>query len=210
MINRPSTEERRQLLSRRASLCTAPLVMYGDSLTHYWEKEGRLAWEKYLAPLKAAAFGIEGDCTNDLKERLEQGELNMARDPSAVMLLVGTNNTTANWGKEPVETTLAGIRELAEMILNHFPLTKLYIQKIFPRGRARKNAVRSKGERINAELEQWDLPRTTILSHGDFLLLDDGRINPEYTTDYIHLTEKGYEEWGQLLARDFSFLSDQK
>lgn len=204
MISRPSTAERRELLRARASSCKSPIVFYGDSLIHYWEKEGKEAWDKYLAPLDITPFGIEGDCTSDLKERFRDGELDLAQAPASVMLLIGTNNTTTNWGKEPIEHTLTGIRELAEIILEKFPFTHLYIQKIFPRGRAIKNAVRNKGERINCDLDLWNMPRMTVLSHGELLLDENSRINPELTTDYIHLSQKGYELWASELYKIFS------
>lgn len=200
MNKSPLRQERCKLLQKRAKSCHADIVFYGDSLTHYWEKEGAESWNKYLRPLNAEAFGVEGDCTGDLQERLENGELNLAQDPRLCFLLIGTNNTTADWGKEPVETSFEGIRTIAEMILHQFPMTHLYIEQIFPRGRARHNAVRTKGEKINDMLERSNLPRTTILSHGNLILDEDGLVKKEYTTDYIHLTPQAYEKWGQALA----------
>lgn len=192
------------MLKQRASTCSSPIIFYGDSLTHYWEREGKQAWDTYLKHLNITPFGIEGDTTEDLKERLLGGELDLASPPRAVMLFIGTNNTTANWGKEPIEQTLAQIKELADMILTKFPQTHLYIQKIFPRGRAAKNAVRKKGERINAEMDTWTLPRTTLLSHGELLLREDSSINPDFTTDYIHLSPLGYEVWAKALQSTFT------
>lgn len=200
MNRSPLWEERTTLLRKRARNSHADIVFYGDSLTHYWEKEGQEAWNRYLRPLNVEAFGMENDCTNDLIERLEKGELELAQDPRLSFLLIGTNNTTSDWGKEPVETTLEGIRTVAEMILNKFPMTHLFIEELFPRGRALKNAVRAKGERINVAMEMWQIPRTTILNDGQLMLDEEGRIKPEYTTDYIHLSPMGYEEWARRLS----------
>ncbi len=195
------TVKRRALLKKRALDCRADIVFYGDSLTHYWETEGKEAWLRHLAPLNAESFGVEGDTTRELKARLEEGEMNLALDPKICVLLIGTNNTTANWGKEPVEETLDGIREIAEMLLHKFPLTRLIIEEIFPRGRAVKNAVRAKGQKINEVLRTWNLPRTSLRADGALLLDDEGRIRPEYTTDYIHLSPEGYELWAAELSK---------
>ena len=56
MNRSPIWAERSKQLRQRASNCHADIVFYGDSLTHYWEKEGKDAWNKYLRPLNAEAF----------------------------------------------------------------------------------------------------------------------------------------------------------
>src|SRR5688500_7825073 len=71
------------------------LLLLGDSITEAWRGQKAL-WAERFAPLKAANFGMSGDCTQHVLWRLRNGALDGLK-PKAVMLLIGTNNL--GWSK---------------------------------------------------------------------------------------------------------------
>src|SRR5262249_49808123 len=51
------------------------VLFLGDSITYGWRSEGKTAWARHIAPLRAANFGIGGDRTQHVLWRILNGEL---------------------------------------------------------------------------------------------------------------------------------------
>ena len=73
------------------------VLFLGDSITDFWrspnpERGGKAVWDREIAPLKAANFGISGDRTQHVLWRLRNGEAD-GYQPKVVVLMIGTNNT---------------------------------------------------------------------------------------------------------------------
>src|SRR5262245_53149266 len=102
------------------------LLLLGDSITEAWRGQKAL-WEERFAPLKAANFGLSGDCAHHLLWRLRNGELETP--PKAVMLLIGTNDL--GWGKRDVDATVAGVEALVGELRGK---TRILLLGVFPRG----------------------------------------------------------------------------
>lgn len=193
-------EERCSLLRARAAKSQAEVIFYGDSHMHFWELVGKSSWDKWIAPLGAVAFGVYGDTTENLKERLLEGEMNFVCAPKIIVLLIGSNNTVVHWGKEPAEKTIAGIHEIVVMLHERFPEAIILLEGLFPRGRTAKNPVRRKRDAINRVLSAWTYPFVHYLYHAPLLLDAEDHINPVVCEDGIHLNAAGYERWAQVLA----------
>src|SRR5438876_9285320 len=88
------------------------VVFLGDSITQGWEGNGKNAWQKHFAPLKAINLGIGGDQTGHVLWRItEGGEFETIR-PKVVVLMIGTNNT----GGHKAEDIAGGITEIVKTI----------------------------------------------------------------------------------------------
>jgi hypothetical protein len=80
------------------------LVFLGDSLTRRWEDNIDL-WNRYFAAYNAANFGVGGDCLENIKWRVLNGELD-GIDPKVIIVLAGTNNLD----KDSEETIVGGLK----------------------------------------------------------------------------------------------------
>lgn len=162
------------------------LLLLGDSITEAWRGQKAL-WEERFAPLKAANFGLAGDCTQHLLWRLRNGELDGLR-PRKVMLMIGTNNL--GWGKQDVESTVAGVKAVLEEIRKRTPSAKILLLGILPR---QDLDLKEKIGEVNAALAKLD--GVTFLNFGDRLL-------PAMLPDGMHLSEAGFRIWADAVKAE--------
>ncbi|MDR2213197.1 MAG: GDSL-type esterase/lipase family protein, partial [Pseudomonadales bacterium] len=83
------------------------VLFMGDSITDWWRndmppRDGKAVFDEYFGDLKVANFGIAGDTTQGVLDRLDNGE-GEGFQPKAIMLMIGTNNTRANLSGEIAE-----------------------------------------------------------------------------------------------------------
>src|ERR1700722_1369548 len=67
------------------------VIFSGDSITFQWRNVGKAVWDKYYGAMKAVNFGHNGDGTQHLLWRLQNGECD-GPAPKVVVLMIGTNN----------------------------------------------------------------------------------------------------------------------
>ncbi len=121
------------------------LLFMGDSITDFWRNNGRggatgdaapmagkPVFEKYYGAMKTANFGIAGDTTQGVLWRLQNGE-GEGYKPKAIMLMIGTNNTSAR--NTPTEIAM-GVAAVAFELRKDFPDAKILLLGIFPRSGA--------------------------------------------------------------------------
>lgn len=89
---------RHQAVLDRIAYGNIDLLMIGDSITHRWEKAGKATWDKYYASRNAVKMGFDGDRTEQVLWRLENGEVENIRTKLAT-LMIGTNNSLGNRNK---------------------------------------------------------------------------------------------------------------
>ena len=83
------------------------VVFFGDSITARWDEPGYPGlpvWNSEIAPLGAVDFGLDGDLTQDLIWRLENGELDGAprwRSSRSGPTTCSTRSRTRRRGKRP-------------------------------------------------------------------------------------------------------------
>jgi lysophospholipase L1-like esterase len=169
------------------------LLFMGDSITHRWENAQDI-WQKYFGQYNPADFGIEGDKTQNVLWRFENGELDNIH-PKVVVLLIGTNNIGY-----PAADIVKADTKIVREIHRRIPNTKVLLLGILPRGADANDPVRAKIKSVNAELSKLDNRRNTrYLDFGDKLLDPNGNITKEMMPDSLHPTHEGYQIWADSM-----------
>jgi platelet-activating factor acetylhydrolase IB subunit beta/gamma len=171
------------------------LVFLGDSLTRRWEDNIDL-WNKYFVAYNAANFGVGGDCLENIKWRVLNGELD-GIDPKVIIILAGTNNLD----KDSEETIVDGIREIAEIVQHKLKNTKLVILGLLPRNvnETGINYAQRIG-RINRQLDSlYAKTEITYRDIGTDLINEQGVVSDTIMPDGLHLNSNGYEIIGPKL-----------
>lgn len=188
----------------------AQLVFLGDSITQGWEGNGKEAWAKTWAPLKAANFGIGGDRTEHVIWRLQHGNFDGIK-PKLVVLMIGTNNT-GHQGRPQQELggaiyncdaaqTAEGVKMILDILGKKLPETKVLLLGIFPRGATKDAAMRKQNVATNNIISGLaDGKRVSYLDIGNTFLQPDGTLPKEIMPDLLHLNAKGYEMWTAAIA----------
>jgi lysophospholipase L1-like esterase len=164
------------------------LLLLGDSITEAWKGQKAL-WAERFAPLKAANLGMSGDCTQHLLWRLRNGALE--GKPRAALVLIGTNNL--GWGKQSVESTVAGV----EAVVAELRGARVLLLGLFPRGEKPDDPCRAKIRAVNAGLSK--IPNVRYLDLGNLFLKPDGTIDAVLMPDFLHLSEAGYRVWADAV-----------
>ncbi len=171
------------------------LLFVGDSITDRWRNVGRPVWDKYFAPLKAANFGIDGDNTQRVLWRMQNGEL-VGYKSKLIVLMIGTNNINSNSSVEIAD----GIRLILLELKKHQPLSKVLLLGIFPRGLQASDPYRSSIHDINLKLAALaDDKQIFFLDIGSAFLASDGRLTTEIMPDGLHLSLAGYQIWADTI-----------
>lgn len=175
------------------------IVFVGDSLTDGYKLD------KHYADLDLAVYnrGIGGDTTFGVLGRMGVSIYDIK--PSKVVLLIGGNDV--NGEVEPdiiIENSLQIVSEIKE----NLPETEIYFVSMIPQN----NDIKMYGDfsaevhvakimEINAEIEKVLKNEKNVTYIDLFSLLKDENnlLVKEYSTDGLHLTEKGYEIWTNAL-----------
>lgn len=168
------------------------ILLIGNSITHYWSgepysprHEGTKSWPKLFKGKRVTNMGFGWDRLENVFWRLQHGELDDCR-PEKIFTFLGTNNLEKNTNEEIV----AGLVELAALIVEKQPQAKLYVTCIYPRRDqeeriAKLNALLKQELKTSAQVE--------ILDINDKLLLNNGKLNEMLFSDGLHPNEKGYK-----------------
>jgi lysophospholipase L1-like esterase len=169
------------------------LLFIGDSITNRWRTVDKL-WQERYGQYQPANFGIEGDQTQHVLWRFDNGELDGIR-PKVVVVMIGTNNMGF-----PAEEIVKGNKQVVAEIHRRLPDTKVLLLGIFPRGAQATDPVRAKIRGINAELARLDDGnKTRFLDISSKLLAADGNLSPEVAPDALHLSPQGYQLWADAM-----------
>ncbi len=185
----------------------ADLLFMGDSITDFWRNEegpfaGKKVLDEHFSKWKVANFGIAGDTTQGVLYRLKNGE-GEGITPSAVMLMIGTNNISSNTAPEIAEGIGAVVLELQ----SRFPNAKILLLGIFPRGAANDN-VRRQIQEINRSIAKLHDGKTVhYMDIGHEFLDAEGNIPKEIMVDGLHPSTKGYELWAMAVKDKLSELT---
>jgi len=174
------------------------VLFLGDSITDAWRGgAAKPTWEKYFVPLKAANFGIGGDRTEHVLWRISNGELEGIR-PKVAVLMIGTNNSGGN----SAEQIAAGIKAIVHKIGELSPQTKILLLGVFPRGAKAGTPVREKIAAINKDIAKLDDggKHVKYLDIGSKFTKEDGTLTKDIMPDFLHLSGRGYEIWGEAIA----------
>jgi lysophospholipase L1-like esterase len=177
------------------------VLFIGDSLTHFWSEEGAAAWERGLAPLGAAQFGIPGDHCATLLGRLRPELAALGAPPDQVVLLFGTNNVIAAPTHAPGEAVAYALAHIIDVIRSTLPTARLTVVSVLPR-RATEPHVRVHTAAVNATLAaQATAQGYRFLDlHAAFAdPADPGLGDARWLKDEVHLNAAGYDRYLELL-----------
>ncbi|OGV52601.1 MAG: hypothetical protein A2X45_04310 [Lentisphaerae bacterium GWF2_50_93] len=172
-------------------------VIMGDSITGAWEKEGKEAWDKNIAPLKACSFGNGGDGIEHLLWRVKNSGLGKDFQPRLVTVLVGVNNL---FNADPMDLA-AGMKNLIDEIRKMSPTTKILVLGIFPVGEKSDDQRRQMIKNVNAQYEKLaDNKDIFYLDFGSSFVESNGSLSKDLIRpDNVHLTAKGYDMYVEKL-----------
>ena len=207
------------------------LVLIGDSITHSLGElnDGKYApnqavWNRHFAPRHAMNLGMNGQRTEEILWNLQHGELDFAKSPKVVMLLIGTNNCDdRNFARvHTPEQILAGTKAIVDLIRQRHPATKILVLRIFPRGGDNEKSVsppafnsspqcietcRRAGE-LTAKLADGEHVFWLDVNH--VFLRPDGTINTDLMWDLLHPSPAGAEAWVRAVEPTLARLMGDK
>lgn len=193
-------KDRHNALSKSLKENPCDILFIGDSITHFWEREGKAMWDETFGPFHPANFGISADRTEQVLWRLDDSKLETPRPPKVCVIHIGTNNTGHYKTAQAPEDTAKGIAEIAKRLTGKFPKTEVIILHIFPRGTTVDDPMRVHNEKINSLLDKLKMKRVKVVNINKAFLNADGTFKPGLTNDHLHFTAKGYEVWAKALV----------
>ena len=179
-----------RLLAKRSEISDAKgefdLVFFGDSITHRWESTGKDSLAELRKAYSVLDIGYEGDRTQHLVWRGENGELD-GYAAKCVMLTVGTNN-----GDDSPADTAAGIKKILGVIAKKQPTATTLLLPIFPRGSGASDVNRVRNERVNSMIKDYADGKKVVWVDFNDRWLDANGDTKWVMPDGLHPNAEGY------------------
>jgi len=160
------------------------VLLAGDSITEGW-----LGTDiDFGVPM--SNHGIGWDTVTGLKSRLPQM---LQHSPDKVFILIGTNDIGYN---RQAEVMAGELSEIVEVFKREKPSVKIFIQSVMPREVEALAAV----DNINLAYKEVTKEQgVTFIDLGPVFTAPNRTLKPELTYDGLHLNEKGYQVWAEVL-----------
>jgi len=174
------------------------IVFLGDSITQGWHDD----FDGLFPELKLANRGISGDTTRGILYRLPEDVL--ALNPSAVVLLIGTNDLE----EQATPWTIASnYRLIIEALLRHNPTMPVIVCEIMPSSGVKKRPAYLI-RRINQLIREAvaDQPQVTVLETWKLFAGPDNDAKADEFPDLLHPNNGGYAKWAAALRPVFATL----
>ncbi len=174
----------------QAQQAVNPIVFFGDSITYNWGTGDRTApgtsvFAKDFAALGAANFGIYGDTTANLIERVQGGDF--AGKPKVAVVMIGFNDLLHGETSLQAATGVAGVVQSIEAAS---PRTTILLLGVLPSDQAA----------MNPKIQQLDALISVLGNHpgviyenpgAQFLGTNDAA-QPDLLIDGVHPDLAGY------------------
>lgn len=171
------------------------IVFLGNSLTEGGQ------WEKYFPEAAPVNRGISGDNTEGMLNRIDE----IAEShPRFLFILAGINDISQNL---PNKQIIKQYRSIIKQVKEESPNTVIYIQSLLPINNnfARYKRLIGKEKQIgklNKELKKLaSKERVSFLNINPLYMDAQGKLDPKYTNDGLHLTETSYNIWVNELQK---------
>lgn len=189
----PTYEQWRQLLALEARAVANGqgdnrlAVIVGDSLSMWFPSDRLPAEQLWLNQ------AISGDTTRGVLQRL--GDFAETR-PDVVYVMAGVNDLKAGAADAEI---LGNLQQIVQRLRQTHPQAKIVLQSILPT--RVPNIPNQRIVQINRQLATIARRHNAVFLnlHRQFTALD-GAMQPAYTTDGVHLNDRGYATW-QLSLR---------
>jgi lysophospholipase L1-like esterase len=186
------------------------ILLVGDSITHSWNKHPELS-KAFFAGQRVFNLGQPADKTENIVWRLLNHQM-VNISPQVAIILAGTNNS--NGDEYSAEEIAGGVEAIIQVLQAKLPKTKILLLGIFPRGSyeqrigiksglasAVMNPQWEKINQVNRIIETFaDGENVVYLNINQAFLTEDGALPITVMPDMLHLSEKGYEIWGQSMT----------
>ncbi|MFI3267439.1 MAG: GDSL-type esterase/lipase family protein [Rikenellaceae bacterium] len=176
------------------------ILMLGNSITQGTNRNraltaGNRDLTPYFKEYSWESAGISGDKTQNLLWRIQTGEYNSAT-PKYVTIAIGVNNLGAD---DDAPSTLEGILAVTEAAKIEFPNSKIILFGLLPTMSTEKRL--EDYYTIQSELKKLDLgEQVTYVDPTPHFTDEEGKPRTDlYRPDMIHLIDKGYEVWCNLI-----------
>jgi lysophospholipase L1-like esterase len=164
------------------------IVFFGDSITQGWSDDFR----GKFPGLNVANRGISGDTSRGLLARVDEDVL--ALDPSAIVLLIGTNDIGVKVAPEDIA---ANIKLLLKKIAAHNPNIPIILCEVMPTSGAKQHRPVDQVRKLNGLLT--DMVRgnkqVTMLDTYTLFAGPDGEATLAEFPDLLHPNDIGYNKW---------------
>ena len=166
------------------------IVLFGDSITHNWEKQGKECLDELSKTYSVLDIGYSGDRTQHLIWRGLNGELDGYK-AKCVMLMIGTNNSD----KDAPEDIAKGIRRILDVIAKKQPQARTILLPIFPRGENAADKRRACNDKVNAIIRDYADGNKVVWLDFNSQFLDENGDTKWIMPDRLHLDADGYRIW---------------
>ncbi|MEZ0298559.1 MAG: GDSL-type esterase/lipase family protein [Candidatus Methylacidiphilales bacterium] len=194
------TDNRKYFWDKRSDSQGA-VVFVGDSLIGNWA-QAKVPTNKAFPQLKLVVNrGIGGDTSRGVLFRFQEDVLDL--HPTAIVILVGTNDLSAH-GKP--EDTISNLTELIDAARKATPGIPLVLCTIPPRDVPKAPIDHSKLVELNERIATLGKEKENVAVLDLFSLLanSDGKPTPEFfRADQIHLSDAGYEKFAEAISKIF-------
>jgi lysophospholipase L1-like esterase len=174
------------------------VVFLGDSITQGWGNDFKGAFPG----MKLANRGIGGDTTRGMLIRLQEDVL--ALNPSAIVLLLGTNDIEV---EVPAEAIGRNFEKILKAIKAHNSKVPIVLCRMFPSSETKKRpAATIKAVNALYEATVKGDPQVTVVDTWSLFANAEGDATPQWFPDLLHLNPDGYARWGGALRTIFATL----
>lgn len=187
---------RHQKVCEQVRNSNAGLLMIGDSIMQGWEDEGHALWQQFYEKRQAVNLGFDGDRTDHLLWRLENGEVEGIA-PKIAVVLIGTNDIAMG---RSARHTASGIQAILSALQRRLPDTKIVLLSIFPRSATRYDRLRQTIDATNDLIAHYaDSKQVFYLDLTKQFVDEKGYIPKELMPDFVHPSKLGYQIWAETM-----------
>ena len=178
--------------TREGPYAEGGVVFVGSSSIRLWS-----TLERDMQPLPVVQHGFGGAKLGDVAFYAEQ--LVNPFDPQAVVVFAGTNDLHPGATKPP-EVLLETYRRFVARVRADLPGVPIYFIGITPS--PLRWEIWDQAQETNRLVQAWSStePNLFYIETGPALLGSDGQPDPDsYAFDGLHLSEKGYAIWTEII-----------
>jgi lysophospholipase L1-like esterase len=187
-----SAQQSFERISQEVKTVPHKILFLGDSITERWEMplwDAKKNWDANMPQRGVLDAGVSGDRTENLRWRLDHGNLD-GPTPKGAIVLIGTNDLAT--GRPPAEAA-EGIRQTLIRLRDQLPMTRILLLGLWPRGGSPQDQLRIEVSQVNSLIQSCaDGNSITYADIGGALLEPNGALLPSIAPDYLHFNYAGY------------------
>lgn len=168
------------------------IIFLGNSIMTYTD------WNELLGLNTAKNRGIPGDMTFGVLDRLQDV---IDGHPATIFVLIGINDIIRG---APEDVIINNYRKMISRIKSGSPKTKIYFHTLLPVNDqftaliGKSHHIQSVNVKLTALANDDKIGLIDLYPH---FLGTEGKLDPKYTFDGLHLNELGYFKWAGILKQ---------